>query len=165
MEAKLVIANKQDCGILWLGIPVLRSVTYKISYLFSNQSHTDTHTIQPSYMGMPLDMVLACSNYASWICGPFAFGLPSASNKLSQPDSSDVLSTLKNTRKERASQGDRECEGERDKNESKYEWARWTQKETEIRGTREHLKHIITSSMLLVRPPWLCLECTGVGRF
>lgn len=53
--------------------------------------------MQPSSMGMPLDMVLACSNHASWNCGPLAFGLPSASNKLSQPDSSDVPSTLKNT--------------------------------------------------------------------
>lgn len=44
---------------------------------------------------MPLDMVLACSNYASWNCGPLAFGLPSASNKLSQPGSSDVPFALK----------------------------------------------------------------------
>lgn len=45
-------------------------------------------------MGMPLDIDLACSNHASYNCGLLAFGLPSASNKLSQPDPSDVqLST------------------------------------------------------------------------
>lgn len=63
-------------------------------------------------MGMPLDMVLACSNHASWNCGPLAFGLPSASNKLSQPDPSDVPSTLKSREKERVSERDRESEGE-----------------------------------------------------
>lgn len=66
-------------------------------------------------MGMPLDMVLACSNHASWNCGPLAFGLPSASNKLSQPDPSDVPSTLKSREKERVSERDREREGERQK--------------------------------------------------
>lgn len=63
-------------------------------------------------MGMPLDMVLACSNHASWNCGLLAFGLPSASNKLSQPDPSDVPSTLKSKEKERASKRDAESEAE-----------------------------------------------------
>lgn len=71
-------------------------------------------------MGMPLDMVLACSNHASWNCGLLAFGLPSASNKLSQPDPSDVPSTLKSWEKERVSERDREREwGRETKNESK----------------------------------------------
>lgn len=45
-------------------------------------------------MGMPLDMILACSKHASWNRGLLAFGLPSASNKLSQPDPSEVPSAL-----------------------------------------------------------------------
>lgn len=80
-----------DCD---LRVPFLRLVTYKINHLPPKCSltyiHTLTHTMQPSSTGMPLDMVLACSNHASWNCGLLAFGLPSASNKLSQPDPSDV---------------------------------------------------------------------------
>lgn len=54
-------------------------------------------------MGMPLDMILACSKHASWNRGLLAFGLPSASNKLSQPDPSEVPSALEAERaKERA---------------------------------------------------------------
>lgn len=45
-------------------------------------------------MVMPLDMILACSKHASWSRGLLAFGLPSASNKLSQPDPSEVPSAL-----------------------------------------------------------------------
>lgn len=86
-------------------------------------------------MGMPLDMVLACSNHASWNCGLLAFGLPSASNKLSQPDPSDVPSTLKSREKERVSERDRESEGERQKREqvkmSQTDRKRNTSKENE----------------------------------
>lgn len=54
-------------------------------------------------MGMPLDMILACSKHASWNRGLLAFGLPSASNKLSQPDPSEVPSALEaESAKERA---------------------------------------------------------------
>lgn len=71
-------------------------ITYKVIRLTQMLAHTqaNTPTTQPSSMGMPLDIDLACSNHASYNCGLLAFGLPSASNKLSQPDPSDVqLST------------------------------------------------------------------------
>lgn len=56
--------------------------------------HALACTEQPSSMVMPLDMILACSKHASWSRGLLAFGLPSASNKLSQPDPSEVPSAL-----------------------------------------------------------------------
>lgn len=79
---------------IWSPVPQKCSLTRK---------HTPARTKQPSSMGMPLDMILACSKHASWNRGLLAFGLPSASNKLSQPDPSEVPSALEaESAKERA---------------------------------------------------------------
>lgn len=56
--------------------------------------HALARTAPPSSMVMPLNMILACWKHASWSRGLLAFGLPSASNKLSQPDPSEVPSAL-----------------------------------------------------------------------
>lgn len=77
-------------------------------------NHALARTEQPSSMVMPLDMILACSKHASWSRGLLAFGLPSASNKLSQPDPSEVPSALEAEREREWKE-----EGEMKWNESK----------------------------------------------
>lgn len=143
--------------MIWGPIPQIANLqNYPASPKCSlTQKHSLRQTTQPSSMGMPLDMILACSNHASWNCGLLAFGLPSASNKLSQPDPSEVPSALK-------AEKESMYERERQKNESKH---KVKQTENEI----THLKHTVllphpikaTQSVLIVYWCWRVLSHSG----